>query len=96
MPQYFTPIAPKKVTAEKICILSLHFSFVFLKAVQVLFTPMVSGWVSWWAAGKVYLIGCISETMRCRKLTLCKDIGWLRVGVMSRCTMSWCYLDLTL
>ena len=34
--------------------------------------------------------GCISETMRCRKLKLAKDIGWAY-----GCTASWCDLDLT-
>ena len=32
----------------------------------------------------------ISETVRCRKLILGRDIGW-----GCRCAMSWCDLDLT-
>ena len=45
-----------------------------------------------WAVGwkeKVFL-GCISETVRCRKLILGRDIGW-----GCRCAKSWCDLDLT-
>ena len=33
---------------------------------------------------------CISETIRCRKVILGRDIGW-----GCRCAMSWCDLDLT-
>ena len=40
-----------------------------LRAVRVLFSPMVSGWASGRAAG------CISETIMCRKLILGRDIG---------------------
>ena len=40
-----------------------------LKAVRVLFSPMVGG-----RREKVYP-GCISETVRCRKLILGRDIG---------------------
>ena len=55
-----------------------------LRAVGVLFSPMVSGWagghpggrVGWWAgSGKRVCPGCISETVRCRKLILGRDIG---------------------
>ena len=45
-----------------------------LRAVGVLFSPMVSGWAGGRAAGKV-CPGCISETVRCRKLILGRDIG---------------------
>ena len=38
---------------------------------------------------KSYL-GYISETVRCKKLILGRDIGWGR-----RCAASWCDLDLT-
>ena len=34
--------------------------------------------------------GCISETVRCRKLILGRDIGW-----GCRCATSWSDLDLT-
>ena len=44
-----------------------------LRAVGVLFSPMVSGWMGGWR-GKV-CPGCISETIRCRKLILGRDIG---------------------
>ena len=44
-----------------------------LRAVRVLFSPMVSGW----AGGRREKVcpGCISETVRCRKLILGRDIG---------------------
>ena len=44
-----------------------------LKAVRVLFSPMVSGW----AGGPRDKLrqGCISETVRCRKLIHGRDIG---------------------
>ena len=41
------------------------------------------------ATGKV-CPGCISETVRCIKLILGRDIGW-----GCRCATSWCDLDLT-
>ena len=44
-----------------------------LRAVGVLFSPMVSGWAGGWRE-KVYL-GCISKTVRFRKLILGRDIG---------------------
>ena len=59
-----------------------------LRAVWVLFSPMVSG-MGRRAAGKV-CPACISETVRCRKLIL---VGTLVRGC--RCAMSWCDLDLT-
>ena len=47
-----------------------------LRAVGVLFSPMVSGWAGGWAGdGKRVCPGCISETVRCRKLILGSDIG---------------------
>ena len=52
-----------------------------LMAVGVLFSPMVSGWSGGWAGGRVggrreiVCPGCISETVRCRKLILGRDIG---------------------
>ena len=44
-----------------------------LRAVRVLFPPMVSGW----AGGQREEVcpACISETVRCRKLILGRDIG---------------------
>ena len=50
-----------------------------LRAVGVLFSPMVSGW----AGGRREIVcpGCISETVRCRKFILGRDIGWGGVGV---------------
>ena len=58
-----------------------------LRAVGVLFSPMVSEW----AAGQREKVcpGCISETVRCRKLILGRDIG------RCRCATSWCDRDLT-
>ena len=54
-------------------------------AVGVLFSPMVSGWSGGWASGRaggragkrreIVCPGCISETVRCRKLILGRDIG---------------------
>ena len=51
-----------------------------LRAVGVLFSPMVSGWAGgrpggWVGGGKRVCPGCISETVRCRKLILGRDIG---------------------
>ena len=51
-----------------------------LRAVGVLFSPMVSGWAGvraggWAGGGKRVCPGCISETVRCRKLMLGRDIG---------------------
>ena len=48
-----------------------------LMAVGVLFSPMVSGWSGGWASGRREIVcpGCISETVRCRKLILGRDIG---------------------
>ena len=43
-----------------------------LRADKVLFSPIVSGWAGGWQE-KVCL-GCISETARCRKLILARDI----------------------
>ena len=54
-----------------------YFSVIYtpqpLRAVEVLFSPMVSGW----AGGRREIVcpGCISETVRCRKLILGRDIG---------------------
>ena len=44
-----------------------------LRAVRVLFSPMVSGWAGGWR--EEVCPSCISETVRCRKLMLCRDIG---------------------
>ena len=52
-----------------------------LRAVGVLFSPVVSGWAgcqsSGWAGGQREKVcpGCISETVRCRKMILGRDIG---------------------
>ena len=52
-----------------------------LRAVGVLFSPMVSGWAGGRASCRVggrrekVCPGCISETVRCRKLILGRDIG---------------------
>ena len=59
-----------------------------LRAVRVLLSPMVFGLVVR-AAGKV-CPGCISGTIRCRKLIL---VGTLVGGC--RCATSWSDLDLT-
>ena len=44
-----------------------------LRAVGVLFSPMVSGWVG--GRREKVCPGCISETVRCKKLILGRDIG---------------------
>ena len=52
-----------------------------LRAVGVLFSPMVSGWAGGRPDGRaggrreIVCPGCISETIRCRKLILGRDIG---------------------
>ena len=52
-----------------------------LRAVGVLFSPMVSGWAGGRPGGRAgarrdkVCPGCISETVRCRKLILGRDIG---------------------
>ena len=50
----------------------LHFLSSF--AVWLLFSSMVSGWVS--GLRQKICPGCITETVRCRKLILSMDIGW--------------------
>ena len=70
-----------------------------LRAVGVLFSPMVSGWggVGGGVGGgggreqEKVCPACISETVRCRKLIL---VGTL--VRMCRCASSWSDLDLTL
>ena len=72
----------------QICIFDIVFTLQPLRAVGILFSPTVSGW----AGGlleKVYL-ACISETVRCRKLILGRNICW-----QCRCATSWYDLDLT-
>ena len=61
-----------------------------LKGCQgIVFTHGVRiGWRSGWLREKV-CTGCISETIRCRKCILGRDIGW-----GCRCVMSWSDLDL--
>ena len=56
---------------------SLIFTPQPLRAVGVLFSPMVSGWAGGWVGGRREIVcpGCISETVRCRKLILGRDIG---------------------
>ena len=44
-----------------------------LRAVGVLFSPMVSGWAG--GRGEKVCPGCISETVGCRKLILGRDIS---------------------
>ena len=46
-----------------------------LRAVGVLFSPMVSGWAGVWVGSEQVCPGCISETVRCRKFILGRDIG---------------------
>ena len=53
-----------------------------LRVVQLLFSPIVSGWADiqsvgggWAGSGKIFP-GYISEAARCRRLILGRDIGW--------------------
>ena len=80
----------KKFLWEKV--IYLIFTPQPLRAVGVLFSPKVSRWAVSWAGGRREKVcpGCISETVRCRKLIL---VGTLVRGC--RCAMSWCDLDLT-
>ena len=48
----------------------------------------MSGWAG--RLQEIVLLGCISETIRYRKLILGRDVVW-----GCRCEMSWCDLDLT-
>ena len=53
----------------------------------VLFSPSVLGWVG--GRREKFFPGCISETVRYRKLILGREIGG-----GCRCATSWCDLDL--
>ena len=60
---------------------SLHIYFIFtfftqqpLRAVRVLFSPIVSEWVG--GRREKVCPGCISETIRCRMLRLGSDFGY--------------------
>ena len=73
----------KYLGASKI-FMAVLFSFITpqpLMAVGVLFSPMVSRWSGGRPSGRVggrreiVCPGCISETVRCRKLILGRDIG---------------------
>ena len=62
----------------KIKVKFVHLIFMFftpqpLRAVGVLFSPMVSRWAG--GRREKVCLGCISETVRCRKLILGRDIG---------------------
>ena len=57
-----------------------------LSAVRVLFSPMASGWAN--GLGEKICLGCMSETVRCRKFIL-KLFGGCR------CATLWSGLDLT-
>ena len=59
-----------------------------VRAVGVLFSPTMSGWAG--VRRKKIYPGCVSETVRYRKLILGRDIGW---GFRS--ATSWSDLDLT-
>ena len=68
------PFEPLKDASMK----HLTFKAVFtpqpLRAVGVLFSPMVSGWAG--GRREIVCLGCISETVRCRKFILGRNIGW--------------------
>ena len=63
--------AKRKAQANSVLI--LVFTPQPLRAVGVLFSPMVSGWVG--GLREKVCPGYISETIRCRKLILSRDIG---------------------
>ena len=44
-----------------------------LRAVRVLFSPILSEWVG--GRWEKVCLGCVSETVRCRKLITGRDIG---------------------
>ena len=56
--------------------------------VWVLFSPMVGGWVD--VLWEKVCLGCISETVRCRKLKFGRGIGW-----GCKFASSWYDIDLT-
>ena len=61
-----------------------------LRAAGLLLSPIVSGLAGRQAGGgEKFVQGCVSETVRCRKLILDRDIGWV-----CRCATSWYDLDL--
>ena len=57
--------------------LYIHFCPTALKGCWVLFSPMVSRWAGGRLDGRweKVCLGCISETVRCRKFILGRDIG---------------------
>ena len=64
-----------------------HKILIELRAVGVLFSPVVSGWAGVWAGGRQEKVcpGCISETVRCMKLILGRDkVTTARSNVKSR------------
>ena len=63
-------------TAQRIGLLTV-FTPQPLRAVGVLFSPMVSGWAGWRVGRQQEEVcpACISETIMCRKLILGRDIG---------------------
>ena len=74
----------------------LHFYPTALKGCRgIVFTHGVrmGGRSDSWVGGRREIVspGCISETVRCRKFLLGRDIGW-----GCRCATSWSDLDLTL
>ena len=67
-----------------------------LRAAGLLLSPIVSGLAGrWLVGGEKFVQGCVSETVRCRKLTLDRDIGWGGGGGGGgMCATSWYDLDL--
>ena len=66
--------AVKQEMQQKIVSFCIVFTPQPLRAVGVLFSPMVSGWAG--GRREIVCLGCISETVMCRKFILGRDIGW--------------------
>ena len=73
----FDQKANYNLTVTLFTLASIIFTPQPLRAVGVLFSPIVSGWAGGRASGRREIVcpGCISETVRCRKLILGRDIG---------------------
>ena len=61
------------IESSVLCAIIQHFYPTALRAVRVLFSSMVSGWA--FGQREIVCPGCISATIRCRKLILGRDIS---------------------
>ena len=69
IPDYLPTLVLKKIKKKLIVIFLIKIS----NRCCVLFSPMVTGWAG--GLREKVCPGCISETLRCRKLILGRDIG---------------------